>query len=379
MLLTQKAFDTVKCWGEAKFCQDYTHLPFKNIDLKTLQLTDVELAEIHRIYKASSDLKYQPLTPEERLKQFRKIFNNKIDERFSWFRWFNPLRFIWFLFERFFSKKKPKDEVSEGGPIRIDNPGGGDCLYYAFSLGLIDIVQKQAQEGSTELFDAWLRLDPTLQHEVLLKVDIKKPNQKFWERLTDQLRHIVYQQKVNELRIAADKKSETVWLSTHVYGDFAAVFYPDKDNQLLNERCNIFYGMNIPVIEPLPNDCSEKERDAFKLKNFLIQLYGKSIEIDKIDSNTTFAADSSIIKAIENSTSKSAWGTERDAFLLNEALGEKVDVNIYSNQAPPHRPSKKLNSIHLNNENNVHWTTLSFLSPPKKYAVDSASTLIIKP
>ncbi len=166
---------------------------------------------------------------------------------------------------------------------------------------------------------------------------------------------------------------------THVYGDFAAVFYPDKDNQLLNERCNIFYGMNIPVIEPLPNDCSEKERDAFKLKNFLIQLYGKSIEIDKIDSNTTFAADSSIIKAIENSTSKSAWGTERDAFLLNEALGEKVDVNIYSNQAPPHRPSKKLNSIHLNNENNVHWTTLSFLSPPKKYAVDSASTLIIKP
>ena len=43
----------------------------------------------------------------------------------------------------------------------IDNPGGGDCAFYAFAIGLIDIIQEENYYLCTTMFDRWKALDPS--------------------------------------------------------------------------------------------------------------------------------------------------------------------------------------------------------------------------
>lgn len=41
-------------------------------------------------------------------------------------------------------------------PYRIDNPGGGDCGFYALGIGLIAIIQKEyAENGKSKTFTQW--------------------------------------------------------------------------------------------------------------------------------------------------------------------------------------------------------------------------------
>ena len=44
----------------------------------------------------------------------------------------------------------------------IDNPGLGNCAFYAFAIGLIDIIQEESLYGCRNMFDRWADLDPSI-------------------------------------------------------------------------------------------------------------------------------------------------------------------------------------------------------------------------
>lgn len=85
-----------------------------------------------------------------------------------------------------------------------DNLAGGDCFFYAFSLGLARIMKQEfaestAGDASSKLFDHWCELDPTmkaLKQEVRTFVEkdnprVNKSEHLTWGRLQRSLRHIV--------------------------------------------------------------------------------------------------------------------------------------------------------------------------------------------
>lgn len=44
--------------------------------------------------------------------------------------------------------------------FRIDNPGGGDCGFYAFAIGLIHVIQHEYYaNGKSNTFNRWKMKD----------------------------------------------------------------------------------------------------------------------------------------------------------------------------------------------------------------------------
>lgn len=44
----------------------------------------------------------------------------------------------------------------------INNPGGGDCGFYAMAIGLVDCIQREYQQNkSSKTFDRWQAQEKT--------------------------------------------------------------------------------------------------------------------------------------------------------------------------------------------------------------------------
>src|SRR5690349_15916932 len=76
----------------------------------------------------------------------------------------------------------------------LDNPGKGNCGFYAVAIGLIDIIQEEAVYSSKSMFNRWVSLDGSVNryYNEICKYDPDKPNLKLLEVLQRILRVITF-------------------------------------------------------------------------------------------------------------------------------------------------------------------------------------------
>lgn len=254
---------------------------------------------------------------------------------------------------------EPMEELTpkllEFASTRVDNPGQGNCMFYAFAIGLINIIQQEHLVNKTVFFNQWLALDPTVQpyFDKIVAMDLQHPDVGLLKVLQRQLRQLIFDVRIKELREAAGKKTTTAWLSNSTYMEFAGYFFENT----VRDSSNPFSGVHLEVVLPAKNGRTEAEYDQLKLRVFLNFLYG-ALKKKKIDVNTPFLDNSPIVAALEQIKQEGHWGTYSDLNVLAELF--KVNLHVYENRRPRFEERKDIPTQHtmnINNEANMHWTT----------------------
>ncbi|MDR3503203.1 MAG: hypothetical protein P4L79_11555 [Legionella sp.] len=137
---------------------------------------------------------------------------------------------------------------------RINNPGGGNCAFYAFAIGLIEIIKKErAAHGDVRspMFERWAALDPSLANDyyTICAFDLNNLNKQraLLDRMQMGLRKVTYQYKMMELsRTCAQSRVDDGYrklVATSSFVNFSYLFNGlKKDN---DSNYNEFSNANI--------------------------------------------------------------------------------------------------------------------------------------
>ncbi|MCE0724521.1 MULTISPECIES: hypothetical protein [Legionella] len=272
---------------------------------------------------------------------------------------------------------------------RIDNPGGGDCGFYALAIGLIATIQKEYEENKkNKTFTQWQKKG--LNHVSLpeiLDIDLNQLYESPYTykketllKLQMSLRDISATAYKNDLlkKIAQAKSSGSTQVeSSPVYHKFMElVHYYLKEEQEENALDKIKQ-FNELALSPEVLDLAQKTAKSLEPK-----LQGKSFEqgqkIENAHVKEALMADvlsggkensrSVILKGIEKIKEQGRWATHSD---LKE-VAEQLEVNLYVTNELNGAPKKGCPTIVLNNEGqSIHWTTtVEELPAPKVKPVE---------
>ena len=228
----------------------------------------------------------------------------------------------------------------------VDNPGGGDCGYYSFAIGLIEQIQKQARVNQTSaLFEKWQKLG--LQGVSLAQIkaiDLAElaRNPRTYEKdllkvLQQSLRQIGFNQKRQDCRLEEISRAS-------LFNDFCAMVRGQADepfNVLNTEQVKHLIAMN-----DLNPDSTVDEMAAVFLKDVR-------------------EPNSIVLAAGARVTAAGYWATHTDLAEVAEALGANLKVaGAADGSALKDRPT-----ICLINQGNYHWQTqLETPIPMQAYA-----------
>ncbi len=263
------------------------------------------------------------------------------------------------------SKANPSPDVSKDDLIVelqervIDNPAKGNCGYYAFAIGLINIIQ---QDGARTTFDKWVSLDPSISsyYNAICKFDFDKPDNDLLEALQRILRLITYNFQIDELRWActsAQRNDEyRALVATSTYGKFSEMY----NGTNVDPRFNQFVSSSAikkALAKIDPSTVTPKHEALVLAPLFMSLLYGEDVAPETITVRTDPKFDSPVIQALQNVTRDSVWATHLELDYLANAF----EVNLHTLENGVQRyefhdlPSR--HTITLNNQANIHWTT----------------------
>ncbi|KTD72666.1 hypothetical protein [Legionella tucsonensis] len=240
----------------------------------------------------------------------------------------------------------------------VDNPAKGNCGYYAFAIGLINIIQ---QEGTGATFGKWVHLDPSIigYYDAICNFDFDKPNNDLLEVLQRSLRLITYNAQVEELRWActsAQKKNEyRALVATSTYKKFAEMYYGTNVDPHFNQF------VSSPAIKTAlakidPHVIRPGHEALVLAPLFMSLIYGEGA-LETINVLTKPKLDSPVIQALQNITQDFVWATHLELdYLANEF---EVNLHVLKNGVNPYEfhdlPYR--NTITIDNQSNIHWTT----------------------
>ncbi|WP_259331259.1 hypothetical protein [Legionella bozemanae] len=256
-------------------------------------------------------------------------------------------------------------------PFRINNPGGGDCGFYAFSIGLINAIQEEYNEhGKSEIFDLWKSKGlNNVSLQEILDIDLHKLYDSPYTykketllKLQMSLRGIATTAYKHDLfkKIAEAKSNGSTQVeSSPVYHKFMELVHYYLDNEGTLDKISQF---NELALSPKVLALAKKTAASLKpmLKN---QTFAQTQKIENAYVKEVFLKDvlfagkenpsSVILKGIEKIKEQGRWATHAD---LNE-VADQLKVNLYVTNQLNGEPTKGWSTIVLNNEGNAHWTT----------------------
>ncbi|WP_419420826.1 hypothetical protein ACNVED_05890 [Legionella sp. D16C41] len=300
----------------------------------------------------------------------------------------------------------------------IDNPGRGNCAFYAFAIGIIDIIKHEAARGGDSVtFKKFYDLSRTASQEFSITLeDIKKfdYNNQDYSLLNEMqscLRFIIYNHRKVELLTRSlnspDEVPPTAFIDfmemVHCFAkdepaeaNYNSLIYSTGVREYAKEIANKIKLMN-QRMERLakwyPENKTDKDyseaRRKYMFNHFdepINRLILKAFKDDLYvnDSPTLKLKNTSyILAAIKNITVNNCWGTHRDLDELASIF--KIDLNTinYGNVRYLYGADRgsKSPTITLNNKNNGHWTTnLTFLGHfnGKKYDIFTKDSILTK-
>lgn len=245
----------------------------------------------------------------------------------------------------------------------IDNPGLGNCGFYAFAIGLISIIQEEVSSKKRGMFDRWVELDPSIAglFVKIVNSDLDNVDRELLDQLQSSLRIIAYQYQVLELKKTCSLYSNNpkALEENSNYIHFAALYYGNELDT--DSRFNPFANSG-PILQELATidrtTVRENHEDDVLMPLFLKLLYGDKVNPKQIKSDTEPMLNSPILVGMNNITQDFFWGTHTDLDYL--AIAFKLNLHVLRNQTsvqeyPGDLPNQ--HTITLQNLGNAHWTT----------------------
>ena len=227
---------------------------------------------------------------------------------------------------------------------RINNPGGGDCGFYAFAIGLIDVIQTEHQQGKTETFKRWHAKDARIQHHTLLSLDLHQlaASHDYKKDLLFQLQMSLRKIAVASLQANTQKNPE----ASILYSRFCELVHAHKEK-------NALYIQNTLEYNELVDSASVQALAEKTARNNLspCDVFKKDIAAND---------HSLILKASSQLEKQGEWANHTSFKELAQALQVHFEVSGEPSDA---RPIDGRPTITLNNENHCHWTTEVALTP----------------
>lgn len=189
----------------------------------------------------------------------------------------------------------------------IDNPGLGNCAFYAFAIGLVNIIQEEAKYNRRTMFHRWVGLDRSISglYDEILQLNFEDPDKELLDRLQSSLRIVTYQYQIRELRnVCAFRNGNYNRLTGNSnFVNFAALYYGDPLDT--DSRFNPFAD-SVPILIKMANIDRDgvhpgQENDVL-VPLFLNLLYGETTSPVDITLETEPKSDSPIITAMNNIT-----------------------------------------------------------------------------
>ena len=234
----------------------------------------------------------------------------------------------------------------------IDNAGGGNCGYYAMSIGLIKICKEH------EAFIAkWFELDPNLRvsPDFFGTFDLQEMlnNPRRYEKanldlLQASLRKIAY--NAYQEHLVRESAIDQVRIrGTHLYNKFAELvnYYKQHATGSPNTDFNeLAHSSQMLTLAKQNAKASEEQ---------LLRVF-----LDNVDD---------IKAAAEKITDNGYWATVDEL----SAIAGSFDVNLLINQQIMGKPDELKPTIVLNNHRNAHWTTsIEGLNPSPQSALQTS-------
>lgn len=255
----------------------------------------------------------------------------------------------------------------------IDNPGGGDCGFYAFAIGLIDIILKEyALTGKSKTYDQWK--SQGLNHvslQEILDIDLNELyhspgnyKKELLFKLQMSLRTIacnIYKNEpINRIKTEAVLKDRRANIeATPIFCKFMELvdFFLGIGDSLakisqfnelaLSREVQELAMETAQSLVPLLTDKSEKE--ARRIQNARV----KEVLLKDIVVDEKANPDSIILKGMDKIKEKGRWATHYD---LKE-IADQLHVNLHVVGKENGRDTPSYPVITLYNMGNSHWTT----------------------
>ncbi|MGQ3888528.1 hypothetical protein ACQUW5_05790 [Legionella sp. CNM-1927-20] len=304
----------------------------------------------------------------------------------------------------------------------IDNPGKGNCAFYAFAIGLIDIIKREVARGEVSVtfqklqslsIDALsLSADAfSIKLDDINTFDYSKQSIQLLNKMQYCFRHIIYSHRKNEL-LARPLNSPNEFPPT-VFIDFMEMVHCFAKSEPSAAHYNgliyspaareyaIEVASKIKVLRQrmerlsrwYPENAQDKNyNDARRrylfnsfdepINRLILEAFKEDVYV-KDESTLRINSNSCIVEAMEDITVNYRWGTHRDLddlaniFEFNfNTINYGRNHYLYGSANTADRPS-----ITLNNRNNGHWTTnLTFLGhfKGKRYDVFTKDSILTK-
>ncbi len=268
-------------------------------------------------------------------------------------------------------------------PYRIDNPGGGDCGFYAFAIGLINTIQEEHQlKKKSKTYEQWqkkglndVRLQEILnidlnqlydapyryKKETLLQLQMSLRSVSAHAYKSDLLHRIEIEAALNDGRTTVE--------GAPVYHKFMELvhFYLRKGDTL--DKISQFNELALsPEVLVLAQKTAETlvpklENQTFEQAQKIENAHVKEALLHDVLTGDKENPRSIILKGLEKIKEQGRWATHSD---LKE-VATQLNVNLHVTNKLNGEPSPNCPTITLNNESDAHWTTnVEKLPAPKQ-------------
>src|SRR3990167_540846 len=270
----------------------------------------------------------------------------------------------------------------------IDNPGDGDCGFYALAIGLINIIQeeyKQDKQGS-KIFNKWIKegLDG-VNLQSITDIDLSKPH----TSLSDYEKHLLFKLQMSLRNIAVNAAEQDLFSKINseqasgealtkiegsiIYNKFNELiqFYITNNGTLEEIREFNELALSSKVLE-LAQDTAASLRIKFqafeeqvkseKLSDKKAFIKKEAIERDHV--KTAFLKDvmldkqknpnSVILEGAEEIKEQGRWATHSD---LKE-IADLLETNLVVVGENNGKPLSGLPTITLKHNGSDHWKTV---------------------
>lgn len=248
----------------------------------------------------------------------------------------------------------------------IDNPGGGDCAFYAFVIALINIIKEEHVYKNRLMFNRWIELDPSIAEHftAICSFDFDRPDNELLYQLQRSLRTITHFSQLDELkRACSDRENYTdpknmykVIVGNSIYVKFVEFYYDPYTDARFNEFADSDKMFN-EILTIDRNQVKENFEHLVLVPKFVSLIYGEGIRPQSVTLDRNPMDGSPVVEAMGAITEDAFWGTHLNLDYLAKAFG--VNFHPLKNLQPlqEFNDIPGLHTVTINNVDNVHWTT----------------------
>lgn len=267
----------------------------------------------------------------------------------------------------------------------INNPGLGNCAFYALATGLIHIIQEENSGNNRELFDHWLALEEHFQLQATIDTlypricafNIEESKRTREDRelldiLQKALRELLFKSQQEELEQVCSNPGDdyTRLRSNSQFSDFAAVYHEDinrirnynefASSAIILREIRALKAKHDRLLRELRESDDTVEEIPFEQINldlqslFLRLLYGKEVSLP---TDIPFSEDSPIIMGMKKITQNYTWGSHSHLDSLARTLRVNLHYLVNGQATQPFKDIPNQHCITIDNQNNLHWVT----------------------